>query len=688
MTEASIPQPQDKIRILKRISLFSALSEEELALVASKTRLVEFKLDEVIYKEGDTADAFYVVASGRLKVYTQMGNREQVYAYLHKGDSFGEISLLTGETHSASVKAQSDALVLQLQKQDFDEVINRIPSLVLYLSRALSRRLRSKESSAGPYAEATIISVYNVAGDGTTRARFSIALAMSLKQETRREVILLDLSPGGGELSKQLGLPEQRSLVHLEMAGLDMDTSVFEAAIQEHDSGLHVLNVGRALEGEVDERVVAPLLSHLSDRFSYILLDLSSAVDQTCFKAITQSDSIYVVTPPTHERLRQTQSLVHQLQEMAAQSISRVKIVIDRSDPVPRAANLEECEHLLERPVQHTLPLMSPGQPLLQWLEDAESPYLRAVRRMAREVAGLLVGLAFGSGAALGLAHIGVLKVLERERIPVDIVSGSSMGALIAALWAVGTPAAEMETMAMRFKRRRDCLWALGDLGFLALWRGFQSGDGVQRILEKDLGERTFKDTRMPLKIIVSNPWTRESLVMEEGRLADAIRISISIPGIFYPVPHRGQFYLDGGVASPVPVHVLRQSGAKRVIAINVFPTTEEMLHYAEEEQHRKMAKEEAIAKRSFLRRVIHRIAVETAQNFRPSVLDVIMRSMQMMECEIGEVECLEADLTLRPTMPGSHWIEFFDAPKFIARGEEIAERHLPEIQKLLTEKV
>ncbi len=689
MTEASIPQPQDKIRILKRIPIFSQLSEDELALVAGKTRLVEFKPDEVIYQEGDTADAFYVVASGRLKAYSQRGNREQPFAYLHKGDSFGEISLLTGETHSTSVKAQSDALILKLEKADFDEVINRIPSLVLYLSRTLSRRLRSKESATGPYAEATIVSVYSVGADVAARARFAAALAMSLKRETRRDVILLDMSPAGaGELCTQLGLPEQRSLVHLDAAGLDMDTSVFEDMIQQHPSGLSVLNVGRAIEGQVDERIVAPLLSHLADRFSYILIDLSAAVDQTCLKAMTQSDSIYLVTTPMHERLRHTQSLVHQLQEVASQVVGRIKIVVDRSEPVEHTVDAGECERLLEHPINHTLPPVTTDQPLPQLLEEIEAPYLRNVRRIAREVAGLLVGLAFGSGAALGLAHIGVLKVLERERIPIDVVSGSSMGGLIAALWAVGVPAAEMEVMATRYKRRRDCLWALGDLGFLALWRGFQSGDGVQRILQRDLGERTFKDTRMPLKIIASNPWTRESLVIEDGRLADAVRISISIPGIFYPVPHRGQWYLDGGVASPVPVHVLRQAGAKRVIAINVFPTTEEMLHYAEEERRRKLAKEEAIARRSFVRRVVHRVAVEVAQNFRPFVLDVIMHSMQMMECEIGEVECLEADLTLRPTLPGSHWIEFYHAPKFIARGEEIAERHLPEIQKLLTEKV
>ncbi len=686
MTESVLPQPEDKVRMLKRIPLFTGLSDEELQFIAGKMRLVEFKQDEEIYREGDTADAFYVVASGKLKVYSDRGSREQLFAYLHTGDSFGEISLLTGETHSASVRCHSDSLVLKLEKTDFDEVINRTPSLVLYLSRILSRRLRSREGPTGPHAEATIVAIYSIA-DVPARARFAAALTLSVQQETRRTAILLDLSHSGSEISALLGLPDQRSLVHLDADGLGLDASAFESAIQAHPSGLRVLNVGRVLAGEMDDRLIAPLLSYLAERFSYIVLDLSAAVDHTCFKALTQSDAIYLVTPADTEHLRRLDTFIKQMEEVVPQAVARAKLICDRSEPASGAVDAEECGHVLGRAFAHTLPAVTDGGMLSQLLERGEGMYLLHVRRMAREVAGLLVGLALGSGAALGLAHIGVLKVLERERIPVDIVAGSSMGALIAALWASGSSAADLEALATRFKRRRDFIWALGDFGFLALWRGFQSGDGVHRILRKDLGDRTFKETRMPLKIVAANPWTRESLILDEGRLADAVRISISIPGIFYPVPHRGLWSLDGGVASPVPVRVLRRSGAKRIIAINVFPTTEEMTRYAEEMTRRKLAKEEAIAKKSLVRRLMHRLVVELAQNFRPSVLDVIMRSMQMMECEIGEIECLEADLTLRPTLPGSHWIEFFDAPKFIARGEEVAEQHLPEIKKLLTEK-
>src|SRR3989338_7766135 len=139
------PRPQDKVLILRRMPVFASCSEEQLHFIAERTRLVEYKKGESVYQEGEPADAFYMVSSGRLRVFSKEGEREKTLVVLHNGDSFGEISLLTGETHSATVQAINDTLVLQLEKKDFDDVINRIPSLVLYLSRLLSKRLRTKE---------------------------------------------------------------------------------------------------------------------------------------------------------------------------------------------------------------------------------------------------------------------------------------------------------------------------------------------------------------------------------------------------------------------------------------------------------------------------------------------------------------------------------------------------------------
>ena len=187
-----LPKPDDKLAILKRIPLFSSCSDEQLQLVAERSRLVEYKKGERIYHEGDRADAFYVVTSGRLQVFTLIDGQKHLLSVLHNGDTLGEISLLTGEVHSATVEALNDTLILQLEKQDFDELINRIPSLVLYLSRLLSKRLRTRQQVGGT-AEAMMVAIYSAA-KGVGRTLFAVTLATALRRETGRDVLLIDLS--------------------------------------------------------------------------------------------------------------------------------------------------------------------------------------------------------------------------------------------------------------------------------------------------------------------------------------------------------------------------------------------------------------------------------------------------------------------------------------------------------------
>jgi NTE family protein len=331
--------------------------------------------------------------------------------------------------------------------------------------------------------------------------------------------------------------------------------------------------------------------------------------------------------------------------------------------------------------------------------------------------------LALGSGAALGLAHIGVLKVIEREKIPIDIVAGSSIGALVAGLWASGRSAEDLEQIALRFKDpwsvRRLFILDFGiplfsvmigllagvGVGYLAgFWTGLLFGFMVSIALgvvlgpliggpiqgarltaklEEDFAGKTFKDTWLPLKVVASNPLAREEVVFESGPIAPAVRASVSIPGIFKPVTYQGKMCLDGGVVNPIPVSVLKRSGAHHVIAVNVFPTTEEIAAYRQELQRRRAERDSHLASRSLPVRLLYRIRQELIRSFSPLVFDVIMRSMQSMEYKIAEVACREADLTLRPTVPGSHWLEFFNPEKFIRRGEEVALQYLPELKRI-----
>ena len=726
MTVFEPPRPQEKVIILKRVPVFASCTEEQLHFIADRTRLVEYKKGEFIYREGDAADAFYIVSSGRLRIFSEAEGHERTFAFLHNGDSFGEISLLTGETHSAHVQAINDTLVLQLEKRHFDAVINRIPSLVLYLSRLLSRRLRTRERGR-EFSEATVAAIYS-ATKGVGRTSFAVALAASLKRETGRDVVIVDVSGTEGDRELLYGSAAPRPMTRDRMASRSEEP--IDAALTAHPLGFSVLSASDLLAEPDSEQTIAPLFSMLTNRFHYVLVDLPVRVNLPILKALTQSDLLYLLTGPQREHVIRTNALVHQIRSAAGSAEQRMKIVLNMlAGPGEWQMSLQDITHQLDQPIAFTLPHLASlrgrvtPEELARLLESRGSAYATTIRRIARELGGMLVGLALGSGAALGLAHIGILKVIEREKIPIDLIAGSSIGALVAGLWASGRSAEDLERMALEFKNPWDIrrlfildfgipifslvigLMAGLGVGWLAgFWMGLLfgfmvclaagvvlgplAGGPIQGArlaakLERDFADKTFEDTWLPLKIVAANPMAREEVIFESGPIAEAVRASVSIPGIFKPLRVKGKVCLDGGVVNPIPVSVLKQAGAHHVIAVNVFPSSEDLAAHRQELQRRRVERDAALAARSLPVRLLYRVRQELVRSVSPLVFDLIMRSMQSMEHQIGEVACPEADLTLRPTVPGSHWLEFFNPEPFIRRGEEEALQYLAELKRI-----
>jgi NTE family protein len=726
VTSFDTPQPQDKVVILRRVPVFAACTEEQLRLIADRTRLVEYKKGEVVYQQGDAANAFYIVSSGRLRAFSTLGGQDKTFTVFHNGDSFGEISLLTGETHSATVQALNDTLILQLQKKDFEEAINRIPSLVLHLSRLLSKRLRARERG-GEFSDVTIVGIHSAAA-GVGRTCFAVALAALLRRETGRSVVIVDFGGAEGKQQWLSGAAGPRQTGRETLLGIASEGRS-DPLVSDHPLGFSVLFARELLAEAAGEQAIAPLLSALANRFQYILLDLPIELDPVVLKALIQSDLVCLITDPQDDHLIRTTALIHQLKASVGPLEQRMKVVLNLRERLDAKPDLAAVAQQLGQPVACTLPYVaSPSgelstAELTTLLDDPKAPYTAAVRYVARDLGGLLVGLALGSGAALGLAHIGVLKVIEREKVPIDLVAGSSIGALVGGLWAAGFSAEDLERMAMRFKNPWDIrkLFVL-DLGIPILsvlvglvagilvgwpagfWTGLLFGfmvtvafalvfgplvggpiQGARLMaqLEQDFAGKTFEETRVPLKIVAANPMAREEVIFDSGRLADAVRASVSIPGIFKPVVRMGKVCLDGGVVNPIPVSVLKRFGAHHVIAVNVFPTAAELAAHRQEAQRRRAERDAALASRRLPVRLFWRIRQELVRSVSPFIFDVIMRSMQSMEHQIAEVACREADFVLRPTVPGSHWLEFFNPEKFIRRGEEATLQYLQELKRV-----
>ena len=175
------------------------------------------------------------------------------------------------------------------------------------------------------------------------------------------------------------------------------------------------------------------------------------------------------------------------------------------------------------------------------------------------------IGVALGGGFARGIAHIGILRVLEQHQIPVDFIAGTSVGALVAATYASGTSLDEME--------RQGILTTFRDFGRWTVSRmGMASNDRLEHYLQKLTPVRTFKEMKIPLSIVATDIISGESVHFTDGEIAPALRASCAYPGLFLPVEYRGHILVDGFLTETVPAEAVRELGADVVISVHLEP--------------------------------------------------------------------------------------------------------------------
>jgi NTE family protein len=272
------------------------------------------------------------------------------------------------------------------------------------------------------------------------------------------------------------------------------------------------------------------------------------------------------------------------------------------------------------------------------------------------------VGLALSGGGARGLAHIGVIKVLERENVPIDLLAGTSMGGIIAALYATGLSAHEMEEAARRISSPRQLL-TLVDRTLPR--RGLLQGRKVVEYLAQWLGEVTFDQLKIPLALVAADLNGCQKVILQEGSVLDAVRATIALPGLLAPLEREGQLLVDGGLMDNLPVDIVRQMGADVVIAVDIATDQDAVILFAEE---------------------LHRHPL--VPNGLVDTLEVLWRSVDYLTREVNRrvLEECPPDLLIHPVIPAgvTAITGFTRADETIAAGEKAAIDALPKIQALL----
>ena len=264
------------------------------------------------------------------------------------------------------------------------------------------------------------------------------------------------------------------------------------------------------------------------------------------------------------------------------------------------------------------------------------------------------VGLALGGGYARGLAHIGVLEVLEREGIPIDIISGTSIGALIGALYAQQKDASLIRKQAAQL----DWIGVTSLVDLTLPKSGFIGGKRVTNLLRRIIGDVQFKDLDMPFACVATDIISGEEVVLSEGSVLEAVRASISIPVIFKVALTRGRYLVDGGLVNQVPVNVAKNMGADFIIAVDITPTK------AERSEN----------------------LIQNGRTKEPTMLQVMAQTIYISTDQTKNEISSMANTVIHPHLAHIGPGEFHRAPECILEGQLAAVDNLTHIKRHLLE--
>jgi NTE family protein len=300
------------------------------------------------------------------------------------------------------------------------------------------------------------------------------------------------------------------------------------------------------------------------------------------------------------------------------------------------------------------------------------------------------IGLALASGGARGSAHAGVLKVLEEEGITISAIAGSSIGAMVGGVYAAGIPIRKIEQEWLSTSLPKVAR------SFLPTFprAGLSSGGELRKYLKDLLGDVRIEDLTIPFAATGCDIDTGKAVILDRGPLVDAIRASVSIPGLFQPVRWENHLLVDGGLVEPLPVRLCRDLGADIVIGVDIMPAC-----YPTTVERRRLWNRlgESIKVRtttktwipSNLSELLNDIFKEQKKEDRPlpGVYSVINQAVVILQQEIMRLKLSlwPADLLVRPELPRG--LNYLRATEGIHAGEEVMRKALPELRLLIESK-
>ncbi|HEX4884903.1 MAG TPA: cyclic nucleotide-binding and patatin-like phospholipase domain-containing protein [Casimicrobiaceae bacterium] len=506
---------------LRRTQLVGVLTELFGALGAQAQKNLEQHLEwreiaggETLFRQGDPGDDVYIVVNGRLRVSVDDDGPvpgRRVLEEVGRGQAVGEVSLLTGEARAATVTAVRDSDLLRLSRASFDELLDRHPRPMMTIARAAAKRLRD-------------------ASLRTQRPPGPTSFALIAGGDPRL------LAPLAAQLAAQLGA----------LAGDPARVVLLDSAAV--DRRLARPGIAQSGPGSIVHESLVAWMAALEREHAFTVLCADAGDTEWTRRCLRAADRVLVVAAATDPPA-----------PAAAEAYARARH--------PSA----HYELVLIHPAATTQPSGT-----LAWLEARDVVAHHHVRvghagdvgRLARRVAGRACALVLGGGGARGFAHLGALRALDEAGIPVDMIGGTSIGAVIAGARALGLTVTDLTALARAFASRRKILDRT--LPIVALTEGAK----VTALYRQVFGDARIEDLWIPHFAVSSGLSRAEAVLHTRGELWWASRASTAVPAIFPPiVAPDNEVLVDGNVMNNMPLDVMRaRCEGGTLIGVNPMP--------------------------------------------------------------------------------------------------------------------
>jgi predicted acylesterase/phospholipase RssA/CRP-like cAMP-binding protein len=503
--------------LISSSALFSQLDPADLGAFASELELVQINGGERLMRQGDPADCMYAVISGRLRAYiTKQDGTITPIGEIAGGESVGEMAMITGDARSADVWATRDTELIRLTREVFERLIARQPKTMLRITKEIIRRMERLMSGAEGNTPIKTIALVPL-GDNVPLQTFAKRLHHTLE--------------GYGPV-------------------LHLDRERFE---QEHGEGSSLLDG----ETSAENLSVASWLSIQETTHRFLIYLADPKVPAWTRRCVRGADRVILIGQAAS---RPAQIEIEQYLEDSERDdpVGDTELVLLHEDANELSQGMESCI-AKRKGIRH-----------YHVRAERADDYERLGRFLSTEA----VGLVLGGGGSRGFAHIGVIRALEEAGIPIDAICGVSMGAILAAQYAMGH-----DTHAMQRLNRAGIAENHLERDLTLPLLSITSGKKFRKVLQEFFGDRHIEDLWLNYFCVSCNLSTAETVIHRGGDLARAIAASNAAPGILPPIPEDGNLLVDGGIVNNQPGDIMKRVCGGPVIVVNVSPLTELMVN-------------------------------------------------------------------------------------------------------------